>query len=122
MTGVPVTVAARQLGVSAGTCRDWYDRGYVAGFRTAGGHRRVYVAELTEDQYISVSEAARLLGVSADVIRHRFDAGRLAGTRSPAGQRRIARSGLTRLARAIRPKDSGLAGGPAFPVQGPQAV
>lgn len=40
--------AAQQLGTSVQTVQRWMDRGYLRGWRTPGGHRRVEVASVRE--------------------------------------------------------------------------
>jgi excisionase family DNA binding protein len=44
--GLPVSEAARHLGVSVSTVRRWADAGHLPGFRTPGGQRRFTVEQL----------------------------------------------------------------------------
>ncbi len=53
--------AGHLLGVSASTVAHWVDLGHIAGFRTAGGHRRIPAAEL--------AAFARVYGVRIDAPR-----------------------------------------------------
>lgn len=45
-TYVPIGVAARRLGVTPATVRNWHRRGKIAATRTAGGDRRFRVADV----------------------------------------------------------------------------
>src|SRR4030088_2696863 len=46
--GLTTSEAARHLGVSLSTVRRWSDMGYLRGYRTPGGQRRLPVQELDE--------------------------------------------------------------------------
>jgi excisionase family DNA binding protein len=87
-----VSEAARQLGVSSQTIREWFDAHALEGYRNPSNHRRILLPEEQTGEHLTVSAAARLMGCSAETVRQRFDQGRLAGYRLPSGQRRIART------------------------------
>lgn len=43
---LPIGDAARRLGVSISTLRNWHRDGKITAFRTAGGQRRIPIAEI----------------------------------------------------------------------------
>jgi excisionase family DNA binding protein len=45
---VTVKKAAAALGVSENTVRKLFDAGRIGGFKTPGGHRRIYLDDVTE--------------------------------------------------------------------------
>ena len=59
--------AAQQLGTSVQTIQRWMDRGYLRGWRTPGGHRRVDIASVREVLQRATPVAAS--GNGADTLR-----------------------------------------------------
>jgi excisionase family DNA binding protein len=45
---IPISQAARELGVSLGTVRRWSDLGYIKAYRTPGGQRRYSREQIAE--------------------------------------------------------------------------
>ncbi len=89
---VRVAVAARELGLAAGTVRVLFDRGDLNGIRSETGHRLIDMESISsyrQRRFLSVSETAARLGISRETVTKRFDAGELAGRRSAGGHRLI---------------------------------
>lgn len=87
---VKVSAAARLLECSDRAVRGLFDRGELAGTRSASGYRLIEEDGLRRYRpHLSVNETARRLGISTDTVRQRFDAGELVGYRTAAGARRI---------------------------------
>src|SRR5215213_1382401 len=87
--GVPVTAAARRLGLSASTLRSWERRyGLGPSLRTPGGHRRYSAADLAALQRLQQLTAAGMATATAAraVSQHVPRRRRSEGPRDPAGR------------------------------------
>ena len=87
--GLPVTAAARWLGLSASTLRSWERRyGLGPSLRTPGGHRRYSAADLTALKQLQQLTAAGMATATAAraVSRHAPRHRSTSGPRNPAGR------------------------------------
>src|SRR3989344_1581769 len=104
---ISISKAAKILGFSADTLRNWEASGKLIPERTSGGARRYRLSELLEFQQeivpklpksvLSISKAAKVLQVSADTLRNWDKKGLLEVQRTRGGARRFARSEINRL-------------------------
>ncbi len=109
--GLPVTAAARRLGLSASTLRSWERRyGLGPSLRTPGGHRRYSATDLAALQQLrqliaaGMATATAARAVSAPPPRRPH----ITGPRDPAGRLAAAVDGLD-VGRALRAADGVLA-------------
>ncbi|KKW26499.1 MAG: resolvase [candidate division Kazan bacterium GW2011_GWB1_52_7] len=107
---LPVSDAARYLGVSPETLRRWDQKGILKPFRTKGGQRRYSLSILKSFQSgerkppkLSISQAARELGVHPETLRRWERAGELSAERTSGGQRRYTSSQIAKLEAAPQP-------------------
>ena len=87
--GLPVTAAARRLGLSASTLRSWERRyGLAPSLRTSGGHRRYSAADLIALQQLrQLTDAGMATATAARAVRPPAPRrGRAPGPRDPAGR------------------------------------
>ena len=105
---ISISKAAKILGLSSDTLRNWEASGKLIPERTLGGARRYRLSQLieykkelgpkTSKSVISISRAAATLNVSTDTLRNWDRKGLLEVQRTSGGARRFARSEISRLA------------------------
>ncbi|MEX2055082.1 MAG: MerR family DNA-binding transcriptional regulator, partial [Candidatus Andersenbacteria bacterium] len=87
---VPISEAARILGVSIATIRRWDAKGILHAKRVSGRYRHFSLEELEQVKFsrpLTISEAAQRLGVSVTTLRRLEDKGIIVPDRSEAGER-----------------------------------
>ncbi|MEX1061511.1 MAG: helix-turn-helix domain-containing protein, partial [Patescibacteria group bacterium] len=101
---LPISDAARFLGISSETLRRWDQKGILKPFRTKGGQRRYSLSTLEavksgerKPPRLSISQAARELGVHPETLRRWERDGDLAAERTAGGQRRYSSEEIAKL-------------------------
>src|SRR5579884_2200153 len=100
---VSISKAAKFLGVSADTLRNWEQQGKLLPKRTSGGARRYSLKELAplkkelnlpgrQIGFLSISKASKLLQVSPDTLRNWESQGLITPQRTKGGARRYTKA------------------------------
>ncbi len=112
-TFLTVTTAAKYLGISPDTLRNWDSQDKLKSARTKGGSRRYSLKDLTKFKQehlpkkvrqlglLSVSDAAAALNITADTLRNWEKKGITDSIRTQGGTRRFSRSEIRRLQKEL---------------------